>query len=92
MPDSLLILKLSQVWEANWKGVISLEQEVVLSWHSPMVESIPSQTRARQVRLIIWRPRAGTRQEKLHLLTAFHAVQPAEEEEGKEEEEEEGGV
>ena len=77
--------KFSQVWEANWKGVMSFEQEVVLSWHRPRLESIPSQTRARQVLVIIWSPLAGTRQEKLHLLTACQAVQPGEEEE-------EGGV
>ena len=50
-----------------------------------MVESIPSHTRARQLLVIICRPLAGTKQEKLHLLTDFQAVQPGEEEE-------EGGV
>ena len=77
IPDNLLIPKFSQVWLANWKGVMSLLQLVVLSSHSPRVESTPSHTRARQVRAIIWRPRAGTRHVKLHALTGLQALQPA---------------
>ena len=76
IPDSLLIPKFSQVWLANWNGVMSLLQLVVLSSHSPRVESTPSHTRARQVRAIIWRPRAGTRHVKLHALTGLQALQP----------------
>ena len=76
IPDSLLIPKFSQVWLANWKGVISLLQLVVLSSHSPRVESTPSHTRALQVRAIIWRPRAGTRHVKLQALTGLQGLQP----------------
>ena len=76
IPESLPIPKFSQVWDANWKGVMSFLQLVVRSSHRPRVESTPSQTRARHVRAIIWRPRAGTRQVQLHALTGLQAVQP----------------
>ena len=70
--------KFSQVWEENWKGVTSLRQEEAASSHRPSVLSTPSHTRASHTRLIIWRPRAGTRHVKLHLEAGCHGLQPAE--------------